>query len=140
MPVQLEIIEQASAEDLQDLIKIYQEHLNEDEQKTENWLQQQFNSSQRLFAGRFNSRLLGAVWAREQDSQHWQLTQLCVRAITRRRGVARQLMQLLANHAQKQQLTLTVDAQSLPEELCPLLAELGFVHQHQQWLLAPKSN
>lgn len=140
MPVQLEMIEQVNAEDLQDLIKIYQDDLNLDERQIEDWLQQQLNNGQRLFAGRFNSRLLGAIWASEQDNQHWRLTQLCVRSITRRRSVAGQLMQLLANHAQKQQLTLTVDAQSLAAELSPLLAELGFEHQHQQWLLAPKSN
>lgn len=136
MPVQLEMIEQASPDDLQDLAKIYKHY----QQNPESWLQQQLNSDQRLFAGRFNSRLLGALWVSEPSPGHWLLQHLCVRDITRRRGVARQLMQLLAKHAQTQQVTLVVEASSLTAELASLLTELGFKNQQQQWLLAPKSD
>lgn len=136
MPVQLEMIEQASPDDLQDLAKIYKHY----QQNPESWLQQQLNSDHRLFAGRFNSRLLGALWVSEPNSGHWLLQHLCVRDITRRRGVARQLMQLLAKHAQTQQATLVVEASSLTAELASLLTELGFKNQQQQWLLAPKSD
>ena len=140
MPVQLEKIEQATTEDQQDLIKIYKAHLNQTDQQTESWLQQQFASGEHLFAGRFNSRLLVAVWVDEQTTHHWQLKYLCVRDITRRRGVARQLMQLLAKHAHQQQASLIVDAHQLPEVLLPLLTEIGVHKQQQQWLLTPKGN
>ena len=44
-----------------------------------------------LIAGRFNDRLLGAArLQRHQDV--WHLSQLCVRKITRRRGVAERLV------------------------------------------------
>ncbi|UTW09621.1 acetyl-CoA sensor PanZ family protein [Pseudomonas benzenivorans] len=45
----------------------------------------------RLLAGRFNDRLLGAALL-ERDNDCWRLSHLCVRAITRNRGVARRLL------------------------------------------------
>jgi ribosomal protein S18 acetylase RimI-like enzyme len=49
-----------------------------------------------LIAGRFNDRLLGAARL-QRHSDVWHLSQLCVRKITRRRGVAERLV----NEAQK---------------------------------------
>ncbi|MCO7553342.1 acetyl-CoA sensor PanZ family protein [Metapseudomonas otitidis] len=44
-----------------------------------------------LLTGRFNDRLLGAALLRcELDA--WRLSHLCVRSVTRRRGVARRLL------------------------------------------------
>lgn len=140
MPVQLEMIQQPNAEDLQDLVKIYKDYLDETDENIESWVEQQLDNKQRLFAGRFNSRLLGAIWATEKSTKNWHLEQLCVRSITRRRGVARQLMQLLAQQAQKQGITLTIDEHLLPEELTPLLKELGFKPENDTWQLQPEAN
>lgn len=127
MPVILEKISNPNAADLNDLIKIFQDYPADAPDpptgNLEHWIKTKLQQ-QLLFAGRFNGRLLGAVWCSPQN-QGWQLQQLCVRAITRRRGVARQLTTLLANHADKQQRQLLVEPSTLPEELSSLLSEHG---------------
>lgn len=45
-----------------------------------------------LIAGRFNDRLLGAALL-EKGEERWLLSHLCVRKITRRRGVAQRLIE-----------------------------------------------
>jgi len=45
-----------------------------------------------LIAGRFNDRLLGAALL-QRGAQNWRLSHLCVRKITRRRGVGRRLVE-----------------------------------------------
>lgn len=54
------------------------------------------NLKDNLLAARFNDRLLGAACVQRYDG-YWQLSHLCVRAPTRRRGVAERLVA----HAQK---------------------------------------
>ncbi|VVM85844.1 PanD maturation factor [Pseudomonas fluorescens] len=98
MPVIVELLNEATYQDQQDLQKIYRD--------APDWLFAPFASDLQLIeaclrdgsliAGRFNERLLGA--ARLQKHQDvWHLSQLCVRKITRRRGVAERLV----NEAQK---------------------------------------
>ena len=98
MPVIVELLNEATYQDQQDLQKIYRD--------APDWLFAPFASDLQLIeaclrdgsliAGRFNERLLGA--ARLQKHQDvWHLSQLCVRNITRRRGVAERLV----NEAQK---------------------------------------
>ncbi|MFL1527049.1 acetyl-CoA sensor PanZ family protein [Pseudomonas sp. O230] len=98
MPVIVELLKEATYQDQQDLQKIYRD--------APNWLFAPFASDVQLIeaclrdgsliAGRFNERLLGAArLQRHQDV--WHLSQLCVRKITRRRGVAERLV----NEAQK---------------------------------------
>jgi GNAT superfamily N-acetyltransferase len=56
-----------------------------------------------LIAGRFNDRLLGAALL-QRGAPHWRLSHLCVRKITRRRGVGRRILeesQRLASEAGK---------------------------------------
>ena len=45
-----------------------------------------------LIAGRFNDRLLGAALL-QRGAPYWRLSHLCVRKITRRRGVGRRLVE-----------------------------------------------
>ncbi|MCQ4311546.1 aspartate 1-decarboxylase autocleavage activator PanM [Pseudomonas stutzeri] len=45
-----------------------------------------------LIAGRFNDRLLGAALL-QRGEQHWRLSHLCVRKITRRRGVGKRILE-----------------------------------------------
>ena len=93
MPVIVEAVTQPSAQDRLDLEKIYAD--------APAWLLTPHADAQalidaglaggRLIAGRFNDRLLGAAWL-EPGSDGWRLSHLCVRKITRGRGVAARLV------------------------------------------------
>ena len=98
MPVIVQTLEDASYQDQQDLQKIYRD--------APDWLFAPFSGEAELIesaladgsfiAGRFNDRLLGAArLTRHHDV--WHLSHLCVRKVTRRRGVAERLV----NQAQK---------------------------------------
>ena len=93
MPIVVELITDASCQDQQDLQKIYRD--------APAWLFEPFSDATQmiaqyleegsLIAARFNDRLLGA--ARLQRHQNaWRLSHLCVRNVTRRRGVAERLV------------------------------------------------
>ncbi|MFM9484764.1 acetyl-CoA sensor PanZ family protein [Pseudomonas monachiensis] len=93
MPIIVEPLNQATAQDRQDLQKIYSD--------APDWLFPPFSGASQLIedclrdgtliAGRFNDRLLGAArLQRHQDA--WHLSLICVRKITRRRGVAERLV------------------------------------------------
>ncbi len=146
MPVILENISNPSPDDLDDLIKLFQDypatlanaHIDTqvDTQvdtpvdtpvngPLSDWINDKLASGQQLFAGRFNGRLIAAVWG-IPAFYSWQLEHLCVRAITRRRGIARQLLTLLAQHADIEKLDLKVVNSIVPPELKPLLTDLGF--------------
>ncbi|QLC73421.1 acetyl-CoA sensor PanZ family protein [Pseudomonas sp. LPB0260] len=93
MPVIVERPSPASAQDLIDLAKIYRDApdwLLPPYADGEALIQANLNSG-RLLAGRFNDRLLGAALL-ERGEDCWRLSHLCVRAITRNRGVARRLL------------------------------------------------
>ncbi|MCW3147585.1 aspartate 1-decarboxylase autocleavage activator PanM [Stutzerimonas stutzeri] len=105
MPVYVETVTQASQQDRTDLAKIYAD--------APAWLLAPYASAEALIeagladgsliAGRFNDRLLGAALLR-RDEQTWRLSHLCVRKLTRKRGVGRRLLeeaQRLASEAGK---------------------------------------
>lgn len=143
MPVFLEQISEPSPEDLRDLIKIYQDYpqipTDTDEHKIEHWINSRLSQQHVIFAGRFNGRLLTAIWGKP-DKQLLQLEDLCVRTVTRRRGVARQLLTLLIKQANREQLTLLIKLPSASIELHSLLSELGFScsDHNQLWTLKAK--
>jgi GNAT superfamily N-acetyltransferase len=93
MPIVVETLNQPSAQDRLDLAKIYAD--------APDWLLAPYPSAQALLdagsqrgsliAGRFNDRLLGAALL-APGADCWRLAHLCVRAITRNRGVARRLL------------------------------------------------
>ena len=93
MPVIVEQPTVASTEDFTDLQKIYQD--------APDWLLWPYANANilihqaladgSLLAGRFNGRLLGAALL-TKDETHWRLSHLCVRLITRNRGVGRRLL------------------------------------------------
>ncbi|QXI15421.1 acetyl-CoA sensor PanZ family protein [Pseudomonas hamedanensis] len=98
MPIIVQTLKDATYQDQQDLQKIYRD--------APQWLFAPFSTEADLIetaladgsfiAGRFNDRLLGAGrLQRHQDV--WYLSHLCVRKVTRRRGVAERLV----NQAQK---------------------------------------
>ncbi|WP_160288669.1 acetyl-CoA sensor PanZ family protein [Pseudomonas knackmussii] len=94
MPVIVEAPAQLSAQDRQDLLRIYAEAPAE--------LLAPFADGEALIdaalaagtllTGRFNDRLLGAAWL-QRDADAWRLSRLCVRKVTRGRGVARRLLE-----------------------------------------------
>ena len=98
MPIIVEPLNGATYQDQQDLQKIYRD--------APDWLFAPFAGDLQLIesclldgsliAGRFNDRLLGAARL-QRHSDVWHLSQLCVRKVTRRRGVAERLV----NEAQK---------------------------------------
>lgn len=93
MPVYVEALTEPSPQDLVDLAKIFADapawllapHADADA------LIRAALAEGSLIAGRFNDRLLGAALLR-RDMQHWRLSHLCVRRITRRRGVGRRII------------------------------------------------
>ena len=98
MPIVVELLNQATYQDQQDLQKIYRD--------APDWLFAPFAGDTQLIegclqdgsliAGRFNDRLLGAARL-QRHHDVWHLSHLCVRKITRHRGVAERLV----NEAQK---------------------------------------
>jgi GNAT superfamily N-acetyltransferase len=93
MPVLVEIVSRPSAQDHTDLTKVYLD--------APDWLLTPYASGDaliahgigegRLIAGRFNDRLLGAALLTRGDDC-WRLSHLCVRKVTRKRGVARRIL------------------------------------------------
>lgn len=105
MPVYVEFVRQPSVQDRNDLAKVYAD--------APDWLLAPHANAEaligagiasgQLIAGRFNDRLLGAALL-EQGQNCWRLSHLCVRKITRQRGVGRRLLdeaQRLASEADK---------------------------------------
>jgi ribosomal protein S18 acetylase RimI-like enzyme len=128
MPVSLEIINRPDATDLGDLEKIYADYPLPPVASFEQWLDSQREEGAMLIAGRFNGRLLGALWVADDG----RIEHLCVRAVTRRRGTARQLLQLLQSHAAQLQLAQLYVAEA--EELATLWGQLGFERQGAVWM------
>ena len=93
MPVLVETVSRPSAQDHTDLGKVYAD--------APDWLLAPYASvdalladgigSGQLIAGRFNDRLLGAALLQRGDT-HWRLSHLCVRKVTRKRGVGRRIL------------------------------------------------
>ncbi|MCY1424033.1 PanD regulatory factor [compost metagenome] len=98
MPVVVEILTEPTQQDLVDLQKIYHD--------APQWLFAPYPDGQGLIdaclgdatlvAARFNDRLLGAARLQRQDSVS-HISHLCVRKVTRRRGVGERLI----NESQK---------------------------------------
>ena len=130
MPVYFESATQPSAQDLADLEKIYAD--------APNWLLAPYAdaaallqhglSSDTLVTGRFNSRLLGAALL-EKHADRWLLSHLCVRELTRKRGVARRILQEATRLAGEAGTVLQV---VIPADQ----AELRQLATDKSWLIA----
>ncbi|MGJ7515131.1 acetyl-CoA sensor PanZ family protein [Pseudomonas baetica] len=125
MPIVVESLNEATHQDQQDLQKIYRD--------APQWLFAPFAGDAHLIetclqegsliAGRFNDRLLGAARL-QRHPDVWHLSQLCVRKITRRRGVAERLVREAQSMAAQSGATLHLlapdghlDAQALAVKL-----------------------
>jgi GNAT superfamily N-acetyltransferase len=134
MPVLLELINQPDPADLADLEKIYADYPMGPVASIADWLFDQRQAGKSLVAGRFNGRLLAALWLR-REGEGAAIEHLCVRAITRRRGTARQLLTLLLKQAGQFQLNHLRVAGG--DELAGLWQELGFTRADEGWRWQP---
>ena len=132
MPVILELIHQPDAADLADLEKIYADYPLPPVATLADWLFDQREHGKTLIAGRFNGRLLGALWLNQNTGR---IEHLCVRANTRRRGTARQLLQLLQQKSKQFQIESLRAADS--KQLSPLWEQLGFKRDAAEWVWLP---
>ncbi|MFW9268739.1 aspartate 1-decarboxylase autocleavage activator PanM [Pseudomonas sp. NR3] len=125
MPIVVEHLNEATRQDEQDLQKIYRD--------APVWLFEPFSDAARLIekcleegsliAARFNDRLLGA--ARLQRHQNvWRLSHLCVRNVTRRRGVAERLVSEARRMAEQGNAELRLQAPAGHLEAQALAAKL----------------
>jgi hypothetical protein len=92
MPLKLEKVESPSAQDIIDLEKLYRDYPTEFRFDDLQALLKN-NAGTSLYAGRFNDRLIAAITVTEQEPIT--LNHLCTRAITRNRGVAKELLRQL---------------------------------------------
>lgn len=125
MPITVETLSEATYQDQQDLLKIYRD--------APQWLFEPFADGARLIehcltdgsliAGRFNDRLLGAARLQRHDDV-WYLSQLCVREVTRRRGVAERIVNEASTLASRSGATLKLLAPAGHVEVQALAAKL----------------
>ncbi|WP_434626514.1 aspartate 1-decarboxylase autocleavage activator PanM [Pseudomonas sp. Z1-29] len=125
MPIVVERLNEATHQDHQDLQKIYQD--------APAWRFEPFSDAGQLInrcltegtliAARFNDRLLGAArLQRHQDA--WYLSHLCVRKVTRRRGVAERLVSEARRMAREDDARLRLEAPAGHLEVQALAAKL----------------
>ena len=113
MPIVVEALNEVTYQDQHDLQKIYldaPDWLLAPQQSPEQLVESLLHEGS-LIAARFNDRLLGAARL-ERTPDIWHLSHLCVRKITRRRGVAERMVHEAQRHARQAgaQLRLCVPA------------------------------
>ena len=116
MPVYVERPAQLTDQDREDLLKIYAD--------APDWLLMPFRQSAELIersladgtlrVARFNSRLLGASRL-EPQGEELRISHVCVRALTRGRGVARRLIEEARREAEEHDLLLVLAADPVRE-------------------------
>lgn len=85
-----------------------------------------------LVAGRFNGRLIAGFTLTPIHGGDYQMARLCVRDITRRRGVARQLLLQALKDLPPALRSISADLSGAPE-LCNLMSDMGFVANGPIW-------
>lgn len=85
-----------------------------------------------LIGGRFNGRLLGALTLTPIHGGDFEMARLTVRSVTRRRGVARQLMIQTLKTLPESLNSISADLSNSPE-LSELFIEMGFKAQANIW-------
>lgn len=144
MPIYLQWLDEPSEQDRTDLDKLYADApvqwLSEaGHTKGAGWAITKQKQGELVALGRFNDRIVcGACLAWQADSASlshlYEVKQLCVRAITRERGVAKQLLVRLCQWANETQASLYV-RDDTGDLTC--LYELGFVQYLQGWRYTP---
>jgi len=134
MPIICQLVQTPSAQDRIDIHKIfrdYPEPVNPTD--VDAWL-----DAGELYAASFNDRLLGACRLTSQ-ADRWQVDYLCVRALTRRRGVAYKLVLDLKQLANDSNRTLSCHVPShLEAAALHLLTKMGLSPSaNNQYLWSP---
>jgi len=132
MPIFIERIAEPTAADFNDLVKIYSDYPVElattnSSQALSLWLRKQLSNPQNtLYAARFNGRLLGAMWIFKASEQNWKLEYLCVRELTRRRGIGDKLISEILMYAKESgaELDISITPEDLPPEILQSLDQL----------------
>lgn len=92
------------------------------------------DDTHRLYAARFNERLLAAVRVTLSADQG-QLEDLCVREVTRRRGVGQYLLEeVMRDNPQVRRWLLSKAGAEESLELAAFAKALGFTMQEQGWV------
>ncbi|HEY9034093.1 MAG TPA: aspartate 1-decarboxylase autocleavage activator PanM [Pseudomonadales bacterium] len=130
MPVTLETLTTPSAQDLLDLEKIYADYDFADWPAVKAALTS--TPAMTLYGARFNNRLLGAASVTD-DNGTAILNHLCVRSVTRRRNVARDLLRLLLQHHRQAQWQMQLCCDS--PGAVRLLENAGFVRSGDRFTL-----
>lgn len=125
MPVYAEFIQDCQDQDLHDLSLLYPEDIAA-------LLQKARQGKLQLVAGRFNGRLIAALTLTPIHSGDYEMARLTVRAITRRRGAARQLLIQTLKALPPEISSISANLASAPE-LSDLFAEIGFHSQGAIW-------
>lgn len=113
-----------SDQDRIDLRKIWPEHDSSS---------LQVDHSHRLYAARFNERLLGAVRVTLNNTQGT-LEALCVREVTRRRGVGHYLLEeVLLDNPQVTHWRMSNDGVENPEVMAAFMQAMGFSAHASGW-------
>jgi|GEM_PF-50294 len=124
MKLTIEKLDQLTAQDEIDLAKIWPQQQPADWQR---WM----NEQRMIFAARFNARLLGAVKVSVVETQA-ELSDLCVREVTRRRGVGLYLLEDL--QAQLPAIkALSMQAESNDPVLAAFMQACGFTLHNGNW-------
>ncbi|MBP5978591.1 MAG: acetyl-CoA sensor PanZ family protein [Halomonas sp.] len=132
MPVTLEHVDLArwdTDEQVRlDLIRIYEDAPKErvPTQEVLVFIEQHLNANHFFACAHFNDHLLGAAAIQEASDRAWWLSELCVRKITRRRGVGSRLMALLGEQAKQEERKLRIETTHLPLADQVLLSKLGY--------------
>ncbi len=137
MPVHIEWIESPTEQDWLDLNKLYKgapQHwfAQTAQQTAQAYVNEKQQKGYKIVAGRFNDRLIAAAALKLMDQKlnSYQIEELCVRDITRQRGVARQLLVRLCQWSDKQKCGLWIEDDSARLKV---LLEFGFVHNQGKW-------
>jgi predicted GNAT family N-acyltransferase len=125
MPIYAEIIKNCPDQDASDLEILYPG-------ESEQLLARAQSDKLLLIGGRFNGRLLGALTLTPIHGGDFEMARLTVRAITRRRGVARQLLIQTFKILPEELETLSADLGNAAE-LSELFTEIGFKAQGNTW-------
>ena len=92
------------------------------------------DDTHRLYAARFNERLLAAVRVTLSADQG-QLEDLCVREVTRRRGVGQYLLEeVMRDNPQVSRWLLSKAGAEESLEMAAFAKALGFTMQEQSWV------
>ncbi len=137
MPVHLEWVESPSDQDWIDLNKLYLDApkgwiSNENAQPAQNYVLQKHQQGYKVVAGRFNDRLIATALLKVNSEKvnAYYLEDMCVRALTRERGVAKQLLVRICQWSDEQKCSLWVADESAKLRV---LMEFGFVHAQGKW-------